>query len=61
MGDSGAQGKAERIEEFSQEVIRALAEEGLTDSNSDFLLDHAASVHEHIADESLRERLQVVG
>jgi hypothetical protein len=60
-GDGDPQLKADRIETFSQEVIGVLKEEGLTDSQSDFLLDHASSVHAGIQDRQLGERLHVVG
>ena len=41
-------------------IIRELQSEGLTDSSSDFLLDHAHSVHSRIADAALRQRFTVV-
>ena len=44
------------IEEVCAEVINALKEEGLTDSDSEFLLDHGPIIHSKIRDEKLRKR-----
>ena len=48
------------IEDACAVVIRELRSEGLTDSKSDFLLDHGQSVHNRIQDSALRERFTVV-
>ena len=40
-------------------IIRELRSHGLTDSSSDFLLDHAHSVHSLIRDEELRRRFTI--
>jgi len=48
------------IEEICSRIIDQLRQEGLTDSTSDFLLDHAHSVHNRISDPNLRERLSVI-
>lgn len=47
-------------EEACSLIIRELQSEGLTDASSDFLLDHAHSVHSRIADAALRQRFTVV-
>jgi hypothetical protein len=52
--------KLSMIENACAVVIRELKAEGLTDSTSDFLLDHGRSVHNRIRDASLRERFTVV-
>jgi hypothetical protein len=52
--------KAAIIEKICIETINELRREGLSDSNSDFLLDHARSIQERISDPFLRERLSVV-
>jgi hypothetical protein len=49
-----------RIEEISGLLIAELRREGLSSSSSDFLLEHAFSVHSLIRDERLRERFWVV-
>ena len=41
-------------------IIRELRTEGLTDSPSDFLLEHAYSVHGRIQDSELRQRFAVI-
>ena len=52
--------KVSMIENACAVVIRELKAEGLTDSTSDFLLDHGRSVHTRIRDAGLRERFTVV-
>jgi hypothetical protein len=47
------------IEEICARIIETLRDEGLTDSASDFLLDHAHRVHEKIESSELRERFTV--
>jgi len=44
------------IEDICAEVINTLKKEGLTDSESDFLLDHGPIIHSKIKDENLRKR-----
>jgi len=44
------------IEEISASVIQTLRTEGLSNSTSDFLLDHGFVVHEKICDDELRKR-----
>lgn len=53
-------GKTEIIEEICSLIIEALKREGLTDSQSDFLLDHAYRIHEKIESSELRERFTVI-
>jgi hypothetical protein len=52
--------KLEIIEEICAILIEELKEEGLSSASSDFLLDHAHSVHERIQDDGLRTRFSVV-
>lgn len=47
------------VEAACAAIIRELRSQGLTDSSSDFLLDHAHSVHSRIRDEELRRRFTV--
>jgi hypothetical protein len=47
-------------EEACSAIIRELRSQALSDSASDFLLDHAHSVHSRIADPGLRQRFAVV-
>ena len=47
------------IEEICALIIETLRNEGLTDSTSDFLLDHAHKIHEKIESAELRERFTV--
>jgi len=61
VAGTGTRGKEELIEDFSGKIINRLREEGLTASESDFLLDHAAEVHGKIEDGNLGQRLAVVG
>ena len=44
------------IEEISAAVIHELHRQGLSESNSDFLLDHGRSIRERIQDASIREK-----
>lgn len=46
--------KERRIEAICVKLIEALKEEGLSDSTSDFLLDHGPCVHSLIEDEKLK-------
>ncbi len=52
--------KEARIEAISSLLITELKNEGLSDSSSDFLLDHAFSVHSRIRDEKMRKQFHVV-
>jgi hypothetical protein len=47
------------IEEICALIVETLRHEGLTDSASDFLLDHAHRIHEKIESRDLRERFTV--
>jgi hypothetical protein len=60
MREKSQDEQANRIEEISSLVIAELRRENLSDSSSDFLLEHAYSVHSKIGDEKLRERFRVV-
>ena len=53
--------KHQIIEEISAAVINELRTEGLSDSPSDFLLDHGPVIHGKIADEELRKRNVWIG
>ena len=44
------------IEHISAEIIKELHRQGLSDSKSDFLLDHCPSIHSNIKDEKLKAR-----
>ena len=44
------------IEHVSAEIIKELHNQGLSDSKSDFLLDHCPSIHSRIKDEKLKAR-----
>jgi len=48
------------MQDLSGQAIQALQEQGLSNISSDFLLDHAAVVHEKIQDPRLGERLTVI-
>lgn len=48
------------IEAACAVIIRELQSQGLTDSSSDFLLDHGHSVHSRIRDDGLRQRFTVI-
>lgn len=48
------------IEEICSRIIDQLHQDGLSDSNSDFLLDHAHSIHGRISDPNLRDRFSVI-
>jgi hypothetical protein len=52
--------KAAGMEGAAALLIAELRRQGLSDSPSDFLLDHAPAVHEKIRDPELRARLAVV-
>ncbi len=53
--------KQQLIEEISTAVINELRTQGLTDSTSDFLLDHGPVIHDKITDEELRKRNVWIG
>lgn len=61
VSENDLQSKVNCIEVFCQDIISLLQAENLSDSKSDFLLDHASSVHSRIQDKSLADRLMVVG
>jgi len=48
--------KNDIIEEISGEVIKEFHRSGLSDSTSDFLLDHGPVIHQKIKDENLKKR-----
>jgi hypothetical protein len=52
--------KEQTMEAVCGKIVAALVSGGLTDSRSDFLLDHVASLYARIADPALRERVEVV-
>jgi hypothetical protein len=56
-----AENRPSLVEDACCVIIRELKSEGLTGSCSDFLVDHAFSVHSRIADAGLRQRFTVVG
>ncbi len=58
--ETSEQMKTNRIEKISALLIAELRQEGLSNSSSDFLLDHAFSVHARIMDERLRDRFRIV-
>jgi hypothetical protein len=60
LAESDSRRKLEMIEEICAILIAELREEGLSSASSDFLLDHAHSVHERIQDDALRARFSVV-
>ena len=43
------------IEQICARIIEALKDQGLSDSKSDFLLDHGPRVHSLIQDENIRQ------
>jgi hypothetical protein len=53
-------GKPAIIENACDVIIRELRSRGLSDASSDFLLEHAYSIHSHIKDTGLRQRFSVV-
>ena len=52
--------KSAVIEDICACLIERFRREGLSDSDSDFLLDHAHSIHERISDRHLRKRFSVI-
>lgn len=56
VGISDYKRKNNIIEEISGEVIKEFQRSGLSDSSSDFLLDHGPVIHQKIKDENLRKR-----
>lgn len=55
-----ANAKAQIMEGIARALIDEIRRQGLSDSPSDFLLDHAPQVHARISDPQLRQRLSVV-
>ncbi|MDY6879489.1 MAG: DUF4037 domain-containing protein [Desulfatiglans sp.] len=53
--------KNRMIEEISTAIIQRLQEEGLSHSESDFLLDHGPIIQQKIRDENLRKRNVWIG
>ena len=53
--------KSDIIEDICSQVIKEFRIEGLSDSESDFLLDHGPVIHNKIKDEDLRRRNVWVG
>ena len=53
-GQTGYEEKGRLMEEMCQLVIKELRQEGLSDSPSDFLLDHGPVVQRHIQDPQIR-------
>ena len=49
------------IEEVCREIIHTLQDQGLTDSKSDFLLEHGPSVQNRIGNDQLRQRNVWIG
>ena len=60
LADTDFKEKLPMIEDACAIIIRELWSEGLTDSSSDFLLDHGHSVHSRVRDAGLRERFRVI-
>jgi hypothetical protein len=60
LAEHDHQKKSAIIERICSKIIEELRLEGLSDSSSDFLLDHASNIHSRIADPVLRARLTVV-
>ena len=54
-------GKAQIMESIAGLLIDEIRRQGLSDSPSDFLLDHAALIHARISDPQLRQRLTAAG
>ena len=52
--------KARTIEEICSLVVKELKREGLTGSESDFLVDHSREVHSRVSDSALRERVVIL-
>ena len=52
--------QAQTMEGITGLLIGEMKRQGLSDSSSDFLLDHASGVHAQISDPQLRQRLSVV-
>lgn len=48
------------IESISSEIIKELTDEGLTDSSSDFLLDHGPVINKKIKDETIRKNFIII-
>ena len=53
--------KNDIIEDICSQVIEEFRQEGLSDSRSDFLLDHGPVIHDKIRDKDLRRRNVWVG
>jgi len=56
MGTDKHKTKISIIEHISAEIIKELQRQSLSDSKSDFLLDHCPSIHSGIKDEKLKAR-----
>jgi len=54
LADCPPEERQERVEGLCALLIRALADQGLTDSSSDFLLDHGERIQASIRDSGLR-------
>jgi hypothetical protein len=57
LDDRSADTRASMMEEIAALLVAELRRQGLSDSTSDFLLDHAPLVQERISDRVLRSRL----
>jgi hypothetical protein len=60
MAASDLKEKHQRIEMACTFIIRELRAQGLTDSESDFLLEHAHSIHSRIKDKNLGRQFGVI-
>ena len=60
VGQTNLDAKLTVIEEICKCIIEQLKREGLSDSNSDFLLDHAYSIHKRISDQHLGEQFSII-
>jgi hypothetical protein len=61
MVSSDPQTKLPIVEKICTTIIDMLREQGLTDSSSDFLLDHGPQVQSRIRDSAIRERNVWIG
>ena len=52
--------KEQLMQSICEELVAELIRQGLTDSTSDFLLNHVSSIYERIADPELRRRVGIV-
>lgn len=60
IGEHDYKMKKQLIEEICVLLVEELRQEELTDSRSDFLLDHAHSIHGRIKDKTIGERFSIV-